>query len=313
MREIGGYIELDTYKGKEYHENVLALNCGRNALAYLIKKKNIKKLYVPYFICASVSNAVTNNDCELIRYHIDLNFHPIIDSVEEDSWVYIVNYYGQLSNDVIKSFGFEHIIVDQAQGFFEKPIKNIDTIYTCRKFFGVADGAYLFTDNTEDDSLEQDYSYDRMRFLLGRYEKGANEFYSEFVDNNHRFNSENIKLMSKLTHNLLRAIDYEGVAKQRTENFEYLNEQFKAINKLTLTVPFGAFAYPLYVENGAEIRKELQKDKIYIPTLWPDVFDVCDENDLEYDMAKNILPIPIDQRYGIENMKYILTFIEKYR
>ena len=36
MKEIGGYIELDTYTGREYHEGALALNSGRNALIYLI-------------------------------------------------------------------------------------------------------------------------------------------------------------------------------------------------------------------------------------------------------------------------------------
>ena len=63
--------------------------------------------------------------------------------------------------------------------------------------------------------------------------------------------------------------------------------------------------YPLYLENGAEIRKKLQQEKIYIPTLWPDVFDICKESDLEYDYAKSILPIPLDQRYGKEEMAYI--------
>lgn len=43
MKEIGGYIELDTYTGSMLHEDGIKLNCGRNALAYLIKaKKNSK-------------------------------------------------------------------------------------------------------------------------------------------------------------------------------------------------------------------------------------------------------------------------------
>ena len=70
--------------------------------------------------------------------------------------------------------------------------------------------------------------------------------------------------------------------------------------------------YPLYIANGADIRKKLQEEKIYIPTLWPDVFDVCNETDLEYDMAKNILPIPCDQRYEFEDMKFIVDEILKY-
>ncbi len=42
MREIGGYIELDTYRLPMLHEGAIALNCGRNALAYLLRARRIK-------------------------------------------------------------------------------------------------------------------------------------------------------------------------------------------------------------------------------------------------------------------------------
>lgn len=44
MKEIGGYIELDRYNGKMLHDDGILLNCGRNALEYIIKAKNIKKI-----------------------------------------------------------------------------------------------------------------------------------------------------------------------------------------------------------------------------------------------------------------------------
>ena len=116
--------------------------------------------------------------------------------------------------------------------------------------------------------------------------------------------------MSKLTENLLHGIDYEIVRKKRTQNFAYLKEKLHSLNKLNLVVPDGAFMYPLYIKNGAEVRKQLQAKKIFIPTLWPAVFNLCEETELEYDMARNILPIPVDQRYGIEDMKYIAREIQ---
>lgn len=56
MKEIGGYIELDTYTGAMFHEKAIALNCGRGALEYLCETKMIRKLYLPYFLCDSVPN-----------------------------------------------------------------------------------------------------------------------------------------------------------------------------------------------------------------------------------------------------------------
>ena len=204
---------------------------------------------------------------------------------------------------------FGKVIIDNAQAFFRKPIIGVDTCYTCRKFFGVADGGYLYTDTLLSEEFPQDYSYDRMTFLMGRFEKTASEFYPQNAANNKMFANEPLKRMSKLTQNLLQGIDYERIKQVRTENFVYLHGKLKEINKLTLTVPEGAFMYPLYIENGAEIRKELQQKRIYIPTLWPDVLDVCQEGELEYDMAKNILPMPIDQRYDLKKEDFAQLLI----
>ena len=188
---------------------------------------------------------------------IGLDFKPIIK--EWDGWLYVVNFYGQLSNDYLTSLG-DRIIVDNAQAYFQEPISGVDTLYTCRKFFGVADGAILYTDKLIRVE-EQDESFERMHFLLGRYERSASEFYAEYVENNHFFKNEPIKRMSKLTENLLHGIDYEMVKKKRTQNFSYLHDGLHTVNKLDLSVPDGAFMYPLYIENGAEVRKQLQAKK----------------------------------------------------
>lgn len=150
-----------------------------------------------------------------------------------------------------------------------------------------------------------------MNFLLGRYERTASEFYDEYSKNNKFFLNEAIKKMSKLTLNILYGLDYKLIEERRTKNFEYLYNFFKNINKCNLLIPSGAYMYPLYMENGSKIRKELQKKKIYIPTLWPAVFDICKENELEYSMAKDILSLPVDQRYMIDDMKYVVSEVMK--
>ena len=308
MKEIGGYIELDTYDGVMLHDDGIKLNCGRNALAYLLKTKNIHKIMMPKFMCDSCNKVLKEANVKIRYYSIGLDFKPQKLNRAEDEWLYIVNFYGQLTNEYLLKLGEKNIIIDNAQAYFQSPIKNIDTVYTCRKFFGVADGAILYTDKTID-IKEQDESFERMHFLLGRYERTASEFYPEYVKNNHFFANEPTKRMSRLTENLLRGIDYRRVRNIRTRNFEYLDTKLRDINKCKLIIPDGAYAYPLYLENGEDIRIQLQKKKIYIPTLWPAVFEVCDKAELEYQMAKNILPLPVDQRYTVKDMEYMLTEI----
>lgn len=316
MKEIGGYIELDIYHNKMLHNGSLALNCGRNCLAYLIKQKKIKKIRVPYFLCNSVKDTCEKYGAKVSFYHIDQEFIPEKVDLADDEWLYIVNYYGQISLRKMKSFKekYNRVIYDNVQAYFQKPLDDSDTYYTCRKFFGVADGAFLYTNSKNIDvykNLMQDESYDRMRFLLGRFERGASEFYKEYSNNNHSFINEPIKTMSKLTDNLLHGIDYDFVKNRRTENYNYLFDALSDMNRLKLKRIQGAFSYPLWIENGAEIRKKLLEYKIYIPTLWPNVLDDVSEDALEYDMAKNILPLPVDQRYEIDDMIFIVETLNK--
>ena len=311
MREIGGYFELDKYSMPMLHEGAIALNCGRNTLAYLIEAKGIEKIKVPKFLCDTVREVCEKEKISISFYSITRDFLPEELTLEADEWLYLVNFYGQLDNDTIRGYveKYERVIVDHAQAYFQMPLENVDTLYTCRKFFGVADGGILYTDTKLDREIPQDESFDRMKFVLGRFERSASEFYAEAASNNDFFADEPIKLMSKLTENLLHGIDYEAVKQKRTRNFEILHEAFGKINPLKLKVPQGAFMYPLYLEKGGEIRRKLQAKKIFIPTLWPDVFEHCDESELEYDYAKNILPIPVDQRYDEEDMKYIIKAV----
>lgn len=201
---------------------------------------------------------------------------------------------------------YDRIIVDNAQSYFQMPVEGVDTIYTCRKYFGVSDGAFLYTDTKLQRNLSQDESYDRMHFLMGRYERSTSEFYNEYVENNSLFAKESIKKMSRLTNNLLHGINYERVARIREDNFNYLNAKLGNLNQLKLKSIYGAFMYPLLIQNGAAVRKILQKEKIYIPTLWPNVLEDCTPNSLEYQFAANILLIPVDQRYGIRDMKRLV-------
>lgn len=312
-REIGGYIELDKYSLPMLHEGAIALNCGRNCLAYLIRVHKIQKILLPRFLCDSISKLCKRENVIIKYYSIGLDFLPVNINMEPDEWIYIVNYYGQLEEDNLQQLIklYKRVIVDQAHAYFQKPIVGVDTIYTCRKFFGVSDGAFLYTEATVNETFQRDESYNRMRFLFGRFERTASEFYQDYVCNNELFEEEPIKLMSKVTDNMLHGIDYEKVKEKRTKNYIYLHEHLQGINNLHLKVSMGAFMYPLFVPGGREIRKMLKEEKIYVPILWPNVLSECSESEIEFNLANDILPLPVDQRYGFPEMNILVACIKQ--
>ena len=313
MKEIGGYFELDMFNRPMLHESAIALNCGRNALAYLIVSKEIKRIALPYFICNSVIEVCQKYGTDIRYYHIGMDFCPINIEVDSDEWLYLVNYYGQVSDETITTLDqrFKHVIVDNSQNYFAKPLEGLDTLYTCRKYFGVADGAFLYTDAKLNSNLPMDESFERMRFVLGRYERPASEFYSDAAANNAFFKDEPIKQMSRLTRNLLHAIDYEYVKQKRTSNFSILLNELNSSNELSVKAVSGAFMYPYMTEESDTIKKRLLEKKIYIPTLWPNVVNELPQEWNEWRLAKNILPIPCDQRYSEEDMQIIVQEVQK--
>jgi len=310
--EIGGYFELEKLKGNEYHKNLISLNCGRNALDYLFRARKIEKVYLPAFLCDSVKAMCEKNGYVYEIYHIDENFCPIFEkNLGADEYIYIVNFYGLFCQKDIVVFRekYKNIIWDNTHAFYQSAVEGIDTIYSCRKFFGVPDGAYLATTVTIDERLEKDISSDRFKHLLGRFEGKASDFYADFKANNAGFKTAPLKSMSDLTHNLLGAIDYEAAAQKRKNNFKILNDAFKDINKINVENIDIPYAYPLYIKNGMKIKKKLAEKGIYVATLWPNVFE--GGNELEKDFAENILPLPIDQRYGDKEMEYLIREVKR--
>lgn len=314
MREIGGYFELENFINNPYHKNLVALNTARHALIYVLRAKKVKKLYFPYFLCDSVQKILDQEGFEYEQYFINDMMQPLFDKIlNADEYLYVVNYFGLFSDVDILSLKEKHhnIIVDSAQAFFQRPIPGIDTIYSCRKFFGVPDGAYLSTDVYLDETLELDVSKHRMRHILGRYEGDAQTYYADFKDNSFSFKKEPLKAMSRLTRNILGAINYDEVINSRNTNFDYLNTALESYNMMPVSIHDGAFGYPFYVKNGVSFREKMVLKKIYIPTLWPEILINCPENSIEYDLAANILLLPCDQRYNLDDMAYMVKCIKE--
>lgn len=313
MKEIGGYFELEktSIPSGEYHKNTIHLNLGRNALVYLIRAKKIKKIYLPYFLCDSVENVCLKEGVSVSKYHINSSFEPILDTeIEKDEYVYVVNYYGQLSNESIRKLQkkYKHIIIDNVQALFQKPIRSVDTIYSCRKYFGVPDGAYLYTDQVSL-SLDKDNSSERFAHLLGRKEEGAQKHYQNYVNNELLLNNLSLRLMSKETQDILGSVDYNRVRERRNKNFTYLNKELRKLNGLSIKRVSAAFCYPLFLSNGSELKQYLIKNKVYIPTLWPNLKGL---NDYERSLVADLLPLPCDQRYTIKDMEYIVKLIKDF-
>lgn len=269
MNELGGYFELELQRTNEYHQNAIRLNTGRNAFEYILKGKGYKKVYLPYYTCDVMLEPIEKLGVSYEFYSIDQSFSPVFDFQkikEKDAFLY-TNYFGLCDKHVEDiSTKVRNLIIDNAQSFYSHTLPEVDTFYSPRKFFGLPDGAYLYTNKRLQEELEVDVSYQRCEHLLGRIDINASSFYKSFVEADNSLINQSIKQMSRLTQRLLSSIDYERTAKKRIENFKQLHQVLETKNKLEFNLAdFGVpMIYPYLIDNGKELKQKLIKNKIYV-------------------------------------------------
>jgi dTDP-4-amino-4,6-dideoxygalactose transaminase len=114
-----------------------------------------------------------------------------------------------------------------------------------------------------------------------------------------------------LTENLLKAIDYVSIIEKRKKNYQLLDQNLRQYNQLNLTCSDEAvpMVYPFLPKRNAELKKKLIENKIFVATYWPNVLEWCEENDWEYQLAQQACFLPMDHRYGEEEMNRIVDVI----
>lgn len=313
---IGGYFELELPHYEEYHKDALRLNSGKNCIEYILQCRNYTKVYVPYYTCEVVYKPFEKLGIAIVFYHINIHLEIAQEiCLKPGEALLYTNYYGLKQRYVEKlaqQYG-NRLIVDNSQAFYAKPLEGIDSFYTSRKFFGVPDGAYLYSDNGLYEELEQSISFDRFDHLLKRIDLSAEEGFNDYHKNEDLLEPQSIRKMSKLTQRIMQGINYEAVAQIRRDNYRMLHDNLGKENNLDLPLDDDAvpMVYP-YLVPVKGLREKLIEYKIFVARYWPNVLEYTSKDDIDYLLAFQMQPLPIDQRYGKEEIQRIIDVIKSY-
>ncbi|MBR5323648.1 MAG: hypothetical protein IKV14_02380 [Muribaculaceae bacterium] len=317
MKEIGGYfsLELPANVDNMPNKNGILLNSCRNALELILRNiDTIKMLYIPYYTCNVVLEPIKKLNINYSFYSINENLEIAQEiNLQNNEYIIYTNYFG-IKDRYIKYLNNKYkdnLIIDNAQALFAEPTKKC--AYSPRKYVGIADGGIAFIDREIDlSSYEQDISYERFNHLLIRRDTNASNGFAEFRTNDNKLVNNSIKTISKLTKDIIDSIDFISVKEKRINNFMFLNNKLKHINRLTID-DINNFECPLvypFFTDDQNLKSKLIENKIYVATYWPNVFEWCKKDDFEYYLTNQLIALPIDQRYGINEMKKILEIID---
>ena len=316
MKPIGGYFELELKKGhRVYHNTPYALKSGRSSLHYIFSLYRPERVYIPYYTCNGLLESFTASGVQYEFYAIDEQLDPVtLPKLAKNEYFLYVNYFDikrETVSRLSKKYG-DKLLVDATQAFFMKGNGKSWYFNSCRKFFGVPDGSYLYKPTgkkvPEIKTSNEKYITEH---LIKRFNGHTTEGYNAFVENEILCGAE-IEGISKLSHHLLSNVGYEKVAERRRANFEYLHKIFKDSNLLSVkllrnNVPM---CYPLLVP-GPLNRELLYKEKIFIPVFWKEVLNRSDTGyETEKTITKNLIPLPIDHRYTNSDLKTMVKHLK---
>jgi dTDP-4-amino-4,6-dideoxygalactose transaminase len=129
--------------------------------------------------------------------------------------------------------------------------------------------------------------------------------------------------MSLISRTLIDTFDFQGIIAKRRQNYMRLlnnwNDKWPVPMHRNLPDDVCPMGFITLSEKRQIYRKELSKAGIYCPVHWQPVTTIKNDGNLlateidkmefaqSWEISNNIMFIPIDQRYGIKEMDYILN------
>lgn len=321
--DTGGFfgLELPEYGNfPQWHPGrSVAVNSGRRALEYILRRlKDVRRVHVPLYTCPTVLEPMERLQVPTVFYRIDerLELEELPDLNEGDYLLY-TNYFGIKEKyvDLLASRCGGRLVVDNALALYSPARSGVASLYSPRKFSGLPDGGVAVMEAGEPlmEPEERDESLPEAAFLLEWLEHGPERASAACERNEERLRNTPLRRMSRLTERLIRGIDYEGARHRRMENFRFLHERLGYLNRLSVEPDSveGPFCYPFWTA-FPELRNVLIDGRILVPLLWPEVLEQAPAESLERKLALHLLPLPVDQRCGLQDMERMARAVEAF-
>lgn len=306
--ELGGYFGLDLPDYGDSYADTIKFQSARAALRAILECSNIRKVFMPAYICSSMIKSANDAKVEVHTYALDESLYPRNIPIElpPDSVLLYVNYFGLCKKNISKltnEISSKNLIIDNSQALFTSHEDTLATIYSPRKFVGLPDGGFIKTSpllKITTPQIEDHQSIERMRYLLLRMSYSAREGYQDFQIARDSLQDTAPLGMSRLTRRLMNSIQWDQVRNSRRRNFSIIQSMLGHINEKcwVLGDEDAPLCYPLSLKQDrvSNIRKELNDHNIFTPIYWPDVAPRITANTIEDHLFSQTLYLPIDQR-----------------
>lgn len=276
--------------------HIIKLNLARNCIRYIIKAYGIKEIFIPYYTCNTVWQAIREENCNIKFYHIDKNFMPTRD-FEQNSYILYTNYFGLCFENCQKlTEKYKNIIIDNAHGFYS-PHLGLASFNSLRKFFKVQNGAFLYLNKKLTGEIPNDHLHLTPILMQENYEK--------FLKNELILNKEkDIKLLSKNVSKTMENINFETDKQIRLSRYQKYTMLFSKYNTIQLTANENniPYCYPFNTTNSEILQKFIDNELILL-RLWQNI----PKSFIEHNILNNTIALPLNHTPTFDNIIKIFS------
>lgn len=311
-----------------------------------------KRCLLPAYMCDTVFFPFERAGWEIYFYHLNRKLTADIGEIsrliEEVSpgLIFIHAYYGvdtwKSARSILREWRAQgiRIMEDVTQSYY---LENVGQeadfcVGSLRKWYAVPDGGFVASDIVLSDKMpahNEQFTEARMGFLTQKWEylhgQGSIEERQALKEDYLKKNREaerwldsyaGISAVSEEASYILSLTDEKECKDKRIENCRYLRDNLVGNTQFTPVfdkeseqgkAESAPLYFPIYADDRDELQRFLSERGIYAPTLWPIGKENADSlSEEEAYIYEHILALPIDQRYGIEEMRQILNTLEQY-
>ena len=336
MRIVGGMFgleaSLDTTKAtgpRFMREPKLLFLSARCGIKFLVDSLKPAQVWMPSYLCCSMMDAIDPRASVLkffpVGYDLQITSLDWLDLLLPGSLVVLIDYFGFPCDDHVATEAQSRgalVLEDASQALLSTRVGEHSDflLFSPRKTLGVPDGGILR--RSGDGALPpaklmappREWWLTALDACIARREfdrfGGQRNCFELFRQLEAAYPLGPFR-MSELSEMLLEsAFDYAAIAKARRANYAYLAESladcalFKKLDGDT--VPLG---FPIRLRKRDEVLRFLFEQEVYPPVHWPIAECVPSEFVESHRLSTEIMTIPCDQRYGLEDMARLADLI----
>lgn len=325
------------------------LSTGRSAISFVLdtiefRNHNVNKVAIlPPFTCHTVIEPFIAKGYEIQTYHVGRGLKSstvdLLNVIEtcQAGIILFHRYFGVDTTEdidtiipILRKKGI--IVIEDCTQCLYSSFSKSDADYwvgSIRKWCGVPDGGFAVCRDgnfiNKPIQMDEDLQKAKKEASILKYEylfegKGDKSVYLTQYRK-----AEDILVAQKqyftisdLSKSIQSSLDVEFLKAKRKANYEIIakgligcdstNVIFETINKDE--VPLYC---PIFCKDRQSVQKELVRYNIYAPVVWPKA-DCCPTVDEDTNYIYNhILCIPIDQRYGADDMERVVSVIKSMK